>query len=502
MTIRLHLPDDGATQRLGADLAAVARVGDLFALAGNLGAGKSTLARGFLRALHDDPTLAVPSPTFTLLQEYPDGRLPAVHLDLYRIEDPAEAEELGLDEALDVGIALVEWPERAELTGPEIRVLLADDGDGRLATIEALPETEARLSRSLAIRALLGKAGHPEAWRRPMPGDASTRGYECVESGGETMLLMDSPAMTDTTPAPGSRLPYSRIAHLAEDVRPFVAIGHALHERGFAAPAIHASDLGNGILLTEHLGSGSVLDERGAPVPERFCATAEALAALHDVDWPATLPLPGEADGPHVLPRFDRGVVDIEIEMTLDWAFPRLLGRHPTPDERDEFRSAWAAPLALLDRAETSLMLRDIQYPNIIWRPEREGIARVGLIDFQDALIGPAAYDVASLGQDARKLVPVDLEEEIKARYREARKREDPLFEEAYTICAAQRATRLLGLWVRLDERDGKPHYLTFTPITREYLSRTLAHPALAGVRRWFEGHDLLERAEMLSEAA
>ena len=502
MTLRLHLADERATQRLGADIAAVARAGDLFALAGDLGAGKSTLARGFLRALHDDPALEVPSPTFTIVQDYPDGRLPASHLDLYRLGDPSELDELGLDETLEHGAALVEWPERAELTGPEIRIILSDGpgGEGRTASIDASPETEARLARSLAMRELLERAGHGEARRRPMPGDASSRGYECVESGGETMLLMDSPAMTDTTPVPGTNRSYSHIAHLAEDVVPFVAVGDALHGRGFAAPTIHASDLARGILLTEHLGSGSLLRSDGSADPERYCAVAETLAALHDEDWPDALPVTG--GGQHVLPRFDRGVIDIEIELTLDWAFPRLLGRYPSAEEREAFRRAWEEPLALLERAERSLMLRDIQYPNIIWRGNREGHDRVGLIDFQDALIGPAAYDMASLGQDARVTIPLDLEAEIKARYLAARRRTDPDFEAAYTICAAQRATRLFGLWVRLDERDGKSHYLAHAPRTREYLARVLPHPALAAVRRWFERHALLERAETLAEAA
>ena len=503
MTLRLHLADEAATMRLGADLAAATRAGDLFALAGDLGAGKSTLARGFLRGLHDDPALEVPSPTFTIVQVYPAGRLPAIHCDLYRIADPSELDELGLDEALEAGVALVEWPERAELHGPEIRVLLteAPGREGREATIDASPDTEKRLSRSLAMRALLDRAGHGGARRRPMPGDASSRGYECVESRDETLLLMDSPAMTDKRPAPGSTVPYSRIAHLAEDVRPFVAVGHALHERGFAAPAIHASDLGNGILLTEHLGSDSILLADGSADPARYLAVAETLAALHDVAWPAVLPVPGAEEG-HALPRFDRGVVEIEIDMTLDWAFPRLLGRYPSPDERASFRAAWEKPLAVLERAETSLMLRDIQYPNIIWRGERAGTDRVGLIDFQDALLGPAAYDVASLGQDARVIIPADLEAEIKARYLASRNTVDPNFEAAYTVCAAQRATRLFGLWVRLDERDGKSHYLAHMPRTRTYLARVLPHPIMAGVRRWFEDHDLLERAEALAEAA
>ena len=110
--LELVLADDAATARLGEDLAAAARPGDVFALSGDLGAGKTTLARGFIRAMADAPDLDVPSPTFTIVQSYP-ARIPVHHFDLYRLTDPGELDELGLDEAVADGIALIEWPERA-----------------------------------------------------------------------------------------------------------------------------------------------------------------------------------------------------------------------------------------------------------------------------------------------------------------------------------------------------------------------------------------------------
>ena len=143
-------------------------------------------------------------------------------------------------------------------------------------------------------------------------------------------------------------------------------------------------------------------------------------------------------------------------------------------------------------------MLRDVQAPNLVWR-EGEGIARIGLIDFQDAMIGPAAYDLASLGQDARVTIPPDLEAAILARYRAARRTPiggDP--GTAYAVMAAQRATKLFGLWVRLDERDGKPLFLANAARTRLYFGRVLNHPALHAVRDWMVTHDLLARSERM----
>ena len=492
MSITRNLPSEADTIALGNDLASALEVGDLVLLRGDLGAGKSTLARAVLRSLANDPALEVPSPTFTLVQTYEDGRLPAAHLDLYRLRDPGELEELGVEDMLSRGVVLVEWPENGDLQGPAIRVTLQELGEGRQATIEADDtRTAARLARAVKARDVLASAGHAHAHRRALDGDASTRGYEAIDAGGETLLLMDSPAMPDGPPVRDG-LPYSQVAHLAEDARPFVAIGRALSERGFHAPAIHAAEFEHGFLLTEHLGSGSILD-RGRPIAERYLAVAEALAALHEHEWQPTLPVAdGEPD--HHVPPFDRRAMMIEVELTLDWAFPRIVGRAAAPAERDGYLAAWHGALDAISNAEQSLVLRDVQAPNIIWR-DGTGLERVGLIDFQDALIGPAAYDVASLGQDARVTIPEGLEAEIKAAYLAARTRRDPLFETAYAVMAAERACKVLGLWVRLDQRDGKPQYLANTPRTRAYLTRNLEHPALAEVREWFERHRILDNA-------
>ena len=133
-------------------------------------------------------------------------------------------------------------------------------------------------------------------------------------------------------------------------------------------------------------------------------------------------------------------------------------------------------------------VLRDYHSPNIIWNGGARGTDRVGLIDFQDAVIGPCAYDVASLAQDARVDVPFALEQQLVARYCTQRQElDESAFREAYAIMAAQRATKVLGIFVRLSQRDGKHGYLTHLPRIQDYLSRSLAHPALADYKAWFD---------------
>ncbi|MDP3898499.1 MAG: tRNA (adenosine(37)-N6)-threonylcarbamoyltransferase complex ATPase subunit type 1 TsaE [Mesorhizobium sp.] len=489
-TLILTLDNDAATARLGADLAAAAKAGDVFALSGDLGAGKTTLARGFIRALVGDPVIDVPSPTFTLVQAY-EARIPVQHFDLYRLAGAADLEELGFDEATEDGVALVEWPERAagRLPVDAIAIELAHEGDGRKATIEAPIAAMKRIRRSLDIRDFLDAAGMAGATRTFLLGDASTRAYETAAIDGlATRILMNAARQPDGPPIRDGK-PYSRIAHLAESVTPFVAIGRALKAHGFSAPDIYAQDLDRGLLLIEHLGDGSLLDAQGLPVAERYIAAAELLAAIHAIDWPRDMEAaPGVA---HHLPDYDHAALSIETELLLDWYLPAETGRAVRVEDRLAFAAAWRPVFAHLDGAEKSLVLRDFHSPNIIWRGERAGHDRLGIIDFQDALWGPSAHDVASLAQDARVTISPELERTIVEAYCAARVAagyfDRDSFDAAYAIMAAQRNSKVLGIFVRLDVRDGKPHYRKHLPRIRDYVARSLAHPALDTVRGFFE---------------
>jgi aminoglycoside/choline kinase family phosphotransferase len=187
----------------------------------------------------------------------------------------------------------------------------------------------------------------------------------------------------------------------------------------------------------------------------------------------------------------------IEAELLLDWYLPALAKRQPTAAERAGFAEVWHAALDRLAGAEQSLVLRDYHSPNLIWRAERNGRDRIGLVDFQDALIGPSAYDVASLAMDARVTVAPAVEKRTVEAYVKARRSaggfDAGAFEESYSVMAAQRNSKILGIFVRLDRRDGKPAYLKHLPRIRAYLRRALAHPALTPMRDFYERHGFLE---------
>jgi hypothetical protein len=488
--LSIALPDLGATTILAEDLALTLKPGDCLCLSGDLGAGKSTLARALIRAVADDPDLEVPSPTFTLVQNY-DLRLQMAHFDLYRLAGADELDELGLDEALEDGVALVEWPERArERFGNDVIAISLEgiEDTSRIARISASPEYLERLNRSLALRSFLDEAGMGSAERRFLQGDASSRTYERIRPAtGDPLILMNAPRRPDGPPIRDG-LPYSRIAHLAEDVVPFVAIDMWLREQGFSAPAIAAQDLKDGILLIEDLGSGGLLDSQGAPIAERYELAVECLAALHRKHPPETIQVDGRE---HHVPAYDSRAMQIEIELLTDWYLPWRTGG-PVPDrDRAEYIELWAVLFEQLQSAEKALVLRDYHSPNLIWREDRTGLDRLGLIDFQDAMIGPSAYDVASLCQDARVTIEPELEEQLLARYVEERGTVDAdfdeaAFREAYAIMALQRASKILGIFVRLDQRDGKPGYLRHLPRIEGYVARSLQHPVLQPLRSWF----------------
>lgn len=489
----IDLADEAATAALMADLCLLIGARDVITLSGDLGAGKTTAARALIRYLADDEALEVPSPTFTLAQGY-DLSLPVLHVDLYRVDDPGELDELGLVPFPGDTLVLIEWPDRAGELLPADRIDIAlshrASGDtARVATVTGHGAAEAIVRRLSALRAFLDRSGAMAAMRKRMAGDASTRSYARLVTDGRSTILMNSPAKSDTQLIYGGKS-YLAAVHLADDIVPFVAIGRGLHARGLSVPVIHQTDLDEGFLICEDLGSEGVLTGTPPqPIEDRYHAAADVLVALHKDPLPNLLPVEGRLD--YVIPTFDTDAMLIEVSLLLDWYLPDR-GVEVTAAMRNDFFAMWRQ---LLDRAlavPTTWVIRDFHSPNLIWLAERQGLARVGIIDFQDAVLGPPAYDVVSLAQDARVDVSEPLEIALLSRYVRGRKGDDAAFDpaafaESYAVMSAQRNARLLGVFSRLNRRDGKPDYLRHQPRIWAYLNRALAHPALTDVRRWFE---------------
>jgi N-acetylmuramate 1-kinase len=489
----LDLADEEATGRLAGDVAAILQAGDVVTLSGDLGAGKTTFARAVIRTLAGDAALDVPSPTFTLLQSYalPGGTL--VHVDLYRIGDPDELFELGLEEAMGGAVTLVEWPEVAAALLPadrldlEFGVPVSGGLTLRQVRLTAYGGFGPRLERLLTVRRFLDQSGFGAARRGPLAGDASTRRYERLWLSGRSVVLMDAPRRPDGPPLRHG-LAYSAIAHLSEDVKPFVAMARGLRERGFSAPEIVAADLADGLLIVEDLGQEGIATPSGEAIEERYAAAVELLLALHQQALPVGLRVAPRVE--HWLPAYDLDALLIELGLLLEWYLPHC-GASLGSGAGSQFLTLWGDALRGVSEAPQTWVLRDFHSPNLMWLAERAGTARVGLLDFQDAVMGPAAYDLVSLLQDARVDIAETMEMALLSRYVLGRRTATPDFRPApflalYAALGAQRATKILGIFARLERRDGKPQYLRHLPRLWGYLSRSLAHPTLEPLRAWY----------------
>jgi aminoglycoside/choline kinase family phosphotransferase len=328
--------------------------------------------------------------------------------------------------------------------------------------------------RDAELAAFLRAAGWPRQAARPLAGDASNRRYLRLEpeAGRAGAVLMDAP------PEKG------------EDVRPFVAITHWLRQHGFSAPAIAAADTARGFLLLEDLGD-DLYTRLLTGAPERevdlYGAAVDLLAELAAIPAPATL---GPEDCRVGLPPYDAAVLAREAALVREWWLPAASGAAPSPELTAEFDGLVAQGTALAEPVRDVLVLRDYHADNLIWLPQRAGVARTGLLDYQDALAGHAAYDLMSLLEDARRDTSPELREAMIGRYLGRRPEVDAeAFRAAYSALGAQRNLKIVGIFARLAIRDSKARYLDLIPRVWGHLMRDLAHPALAPLAGWVARH-------------
>lgn len=327
-----------------------------------------------------------------------------------------------------------------------------------------MPESPRTASRGDFVR----RAGWGDATELLLAGDASFRRYYRLRRAAGTAVVMDAPPPQ-------------------EDVRPFVAIARHLHGLGLSAPAILAEDPVEGFLLLEDLGDDTyarVMARR--PIPAG--GDEESLYALA-VDVLVTLHGTGTRAVPPGLDAYaGEALIDAAI-LLPEWYLPAADGHAATADDIGSYRQAWHDVLDAMPAAPETLVLRDFHQDNLMWLRERPGIRACGLLDFQDALRGHPAYDLASLIEDARRDIEPSLHQAMLRRYLAgAGVRDRAGFEAALAILGAQRHARVIGLFVRLLKRDGKPAYLPHLPRVWRLFERSLAHEALTPLRRWVDG--------------
>ncbi|WP_455466104.1 tRNA (adenosine(37)-N6)-threonylcarbamoyltransferase complex ATPase subunit type 1 TsaE [Bartonella sp. B39] len=492
MHFNFFLENEEATKLFAQDLALALKPSDIVTLQGDLGTGKSTLARTIIRTLANDNTLDVPSPTFTLAQSYQLPQFEIVHADLYRLSMAEEIDELGLHEACEQSVLLIEWPEKgADLLGPvTFAITLQYEDYGRRVTLTSVENSNERLQRSFAIRTFLTTHGRGHVHRRFLAGDTSTRTYELLDSGHCQEVLMDAQTM-ETDPS------YVTTAQLAKDIRQFVGINQLILDNGFSAPHIFVEDFEKGLLILEDFGREGILDQSGNPLEERYIACSELLAAFHQKSWPFEKQLTKFL---LQIPSYDCQVLQAELSLLLDWYLPFQTQKTLDQEQREAFFTCWKLYLDSLTKGESTFVMRDYHSPNILWRAHEKGIARIGLLDFQDGLKGPTSYDLVSLAQDARLFISPTLEAKIldaycNARHQAPRSFDENEFRKLYAIAGAQRVSKILGIFVRLYQQDGKSSYLKYLPYLQDYLARNLSHPTLSHLQNLYQKMGLISKA-------
>ncbi|MDP9138393.1 MAG: phosphotransferase, partial [Pseudomonadota bacterium] len=382
---------------------------------------------------------------------------------------------------------------------PDDRLVVTLDmaGQGRTARLDGYGSWARRVRRLEALNLFLERSSWRNARRRFFEGDASTRRYERLKLGSRHAVLMDMSARPDGPPVRDGKT-YSAIAHLAEDTRAVVAINEGLRSRGLSAPELFEADLANGFLIIEDLGDalyGRMMNER-LPVDEQLTAAVSILADLAAQDWPAEVPLPG--GGFHALPPYDQGALEIESELLLDWFWPLARGEEASAEARSSFLAAWRKLWPKVMTGRKTWVLRDYHSPNLLWLADRQGAARVGIIDTQDAVLGHPAYDLGSILQDARVEMRTETARDLLDYYCAYRASveadfDEAGFREAFLILTTQRLTKVLGIFARLAKRDGKPQYLRHIGKLNRYLEANLQAPVLAGIKAWYDAHLPLE---------
>lgn len=295
-----------------------------------------------------------------------------------------------------------------------------------------------------------------------LPADASFRRYFRLRLGGETLVFMDSPP------------PY-------EDTRQFVAIANHLRGIGLTAPKIFEEDHENGFLLLEDFGNSKfseMLKTAGNRSEQDLYREAVTLLCSLQHFPP-----------PSWLPRYTNEILLQEANLFVDWYWPEIKSTPISVAERNSYHAAWKGVLATTQTKNNVLVLRDFHVDNLMWMPNRVGIRRVGLLDFQDALAGSPVYDLVSLLEDVRRDVAPDLVYDMRKHYLTSRQLGADNFENLYSILGAQRSTKILGIFTRLWRRDGKKQYLELIPRTWRLLNNSLQNSSLSPVQAWFDKH-------------
>lgn len=318
-------------------------------------------------------------------------------------------------------------------------------------------------TRGQLLSEFIDRCGHNQMQRLPVAADASFRRYERLQGNNRSLIVMDAPPPQ-------------------EDMRPFMQVTALLRAMTFSAPEIYESDVEQGFLLLEDLGHmsfSSLLKQTPAMEEMLYLEATELLVQLNQRCQHV----------PNALPAYNREVQLREVALLSDWFMPQVVGTEQAHGLRESWLEAWQQVLDAVPPREKVPVLRDYHADNLMWLADRTGVERVGLLDYQDALLGDPAYDLVSFLEDIRRDVSPQVIDACKRHFVAGCHEHDADFAARYAVLGAQRNSKIVGIFTRLCVRDGKRHYLNFLPKVWRWLEHDVSHPALAPVRGWLDTH-------------
>ena len=351
-----------------------------------------------------------------------------------------------------------------------------------------------RENRAARRADFLRAAGWSGAAAAPLAGDASTRSYERLVFGARRAILMNAPpgaeqaaCAADDAEAARKAKGYNALARLAgPNLNAFLSIAEMLRRADLSAPEIFHADPSSGFALIEDLGDALFARAipEGAHEPTLYAAAIDALLQLRE-----TAPAPAASDQ-YTMLTYDALAMETEAKLLAEWYLPWKTGDNLCPDAMTEYAAAWRATIRALPKPSLVVM-RDFHAENLLWLPERQAHRRVGVIDFQDGLVGHPAYDLVSLLEDARRDVAPELADAMLERYaaRAGADFDRHAFADEYAVLAGQRNAKILGIFARLIVRDGKPRYADFMPRVEAHFRRDIARAPLAPVNAFLTKH-------------
>jgi len=343
--------------------------------------------------------------------------------------------------------------------------------------------------RATEIREFLDHAGWGEAARTPLNADASTRRYERLRRKTETAMLMDAPPLESLPCPPGAddeerlKLGWNAVSRLAASrVEAFAAVADYLKGLGLSAPTVLDQDISRGLALLEDLGDDLFAEVilKGGDEIALYAAAGETLAAVHRTPAPFVLPYRG---GEWPILSYDHLALSANLDLFVEWMPQRDLAIRISEQTRLRWERVRENLIGMAEDFPRALILRDTHAENLLWLPQREGLARVGLLDFQDAVLGWGEWDMSMLLHDARRDVSPEARAAATVAYLDGTGSTRAAFDERLAVLGAMNVMRIMGIFARLVTRDKKPKYDTFQPRLRGLLNETLSHPSLSEAR-------------------